>query len=230
MLRLANIIGWARSTTETLRLETPSTGLLRWDKEKPSRQSEVPNTLAQVFLTTQAPFSSLIAMTISFRRVEQADWTATRSVVDEAFKSKGSRGTAEFLDCLRQDGCILGEWLAEDGFGTAGHIVFSRVWLRQEDGKRVAAAMLTPLAVRPDRQRKGTGLALMDFAMKELEENGESLFFVLGIPDYYPKAGFSAKLARNVASPWRQNPAFMVRTDKTPSGVLEIPSVIRDAH
>jgi putative acetyltransferase len=40
--------------------------------------------------------------------------------------------------------------------------------------------MLTPLAVRPDRQRLGIGTQLMDHALKSLEARGETLFSVLG--------------------------------------------------
>ena len=139
-------------------------------------------------------------MNVGFRRVEIQDHASTRKLVDDAFKSKGSEGTAEFLDALRADGCILGEWLAEDASGTVGHVVFSRVWLEQRNGSRLNSAMLTPLAVRPDRQCLGIGTRLMDHALKELESRGETLFFVLGHPNYYPRAGFSAASA---AAAWQ---------------------------
>jgi putative acetyltransferase len=90
--------------------------------------------------------------------------------------------------------------------------------------------MLTPLAVRPDRQRLGTGLRLMDHALKELELRGETLFFVLGHPNYYPRAGFRAAAAVDVESPWSGKPAFMVRARTVPVGRLVMPSVIADAH
>ena len=97
-------------------------------------------------------------------------------------------------------------------------------------GERLAAAMLTPLAVRPDRQRLGIGARLMDHALGELESRGETLFFVLGHPGYYPRAGFRSALAGKVVSPWPGNPAFMVRGKFVPEGRLVLPSVIADAH
>src|SRR5262245_58455641 len=99
-------------------------------------------------------------MEVWFRRVDTRDQAATRKVVDDAFRAKGAENTAAFLDALRADGCILGEWLAEDASGPVGHIVFSRVWLEQRNRDRLSAAMLTPLAVRPDRQRAGIGTRL----------------------------------------------------------------------
>jgi putative acetyltransferase len=169
-------------------------------------------------------------MEAEFRPVDSRDHVATRKLVYDAFRSTGSEETAAFLDALRAEGCILGEWLAEDPSGPIGHIVFSRVWLEQPNGDRLKAAMLTPLAVRPDRQRRGTGLRLMDHALKELESRGETLFFVLGHPNYYPRAGFRAAAAAEVESPWSGNPAFMVRGRNVPAGRLIMPSAIADAH
>ena len=72
-------------------------------------------------------------MEVVFRRVGPRDHASTRQVVDAAF---GSEDVAPFLDALRADGCILGEWLAEDMSGPIGLIVFSRVWIEQQTGER----------------------------------------------------------------------------------------------
>jgi putative acetyltransferase len=146
--------------------------------------------------------------------------------VDAAFRPED---IATFLDALRADGCILGEWLAEEGDEPLAHIVFSRVWVERLDGVRQEAAMLTPLAVRPDRQRQGLGLILMTHALAMLEKRGEHLFFVLGHPAYSPRAGFQSAAARTVLSPWQGKTAFVVRGASVPAGRLVMPSVIADA-
>jgi GNAT superfamily N-acetyltransferase len=89
---------------------------------------------------------------------------------------------------------------------------------------RLPAAILTPLAVRPDRQQLGIGTRLMVHSLEALEANGEDLFFVLGHPSYYPRAGFRSELAENVLSPWPCNPAFMARANFVPGGRLILPS------
>ena len=166
-------------------------------------------------------------MDIKFRPVERHDHASTRKLVDNAFKPED---VVTFLDALRADGCILGEWIAEDRSGPVGHIVFSRVWVEQPNGDRLDAAMLTPLAVRSDRQRSGIGTRLMNYALEALEARGENLFFVLGHPEYYPRAGFRADAAEKVANPWSGNPAFMARAEFTLEGRLVMPSVIAEAH
>jgi len=166
-------------------------------------------------------------MTVVFRAAGPHDRAPTRQVVDAAFSPED---VVTFLDALRADGCILGEWLAEDSSGPVAFIAFSRVWVEQQDGGRFNGAMLTPLAVRPNRQRVGIGGRLMDHALKSLEASGETLFFVLGHPGYYPRAGFSSSLAEPVTSPWSGNPAFMARGRLIPEGRLVLPSVIAAAH
>jgi predicted N-acetyltransferase YhbS len=92
-------------------------------------------------------------MKLNIREARSSDYAATRKLVEDAFGAEGME-TAEFLDALRADTCILGEWLAEDWTGAIGHIVFSRVWLECRDDLSIQnATMLTPLAVRPERWR-----------------------------------------------------------------------------
>lgn len=164
---------------------------------------------------------------LTIRRACAQDHAATWALVDAAFLPED---VTTFLDDLRTDGCILGEWLVENRSTIIGHIVFSRVWVEGFDGTRRDAAMLTPLAVAPDCQRTGIGTKLMAHALAELEARGEELFVVLGHPEYYPRAGFRAVSNADVASPWPDDPAFMIRGKLKARGTLAMPKVIADAH
>lgn len=167
-------------------------------------------------------------MNIRLRPVSPQDYTATRGIVDQAFET--AEKVPEFLDELRGDGCIIGEWLAEDDSGVIAHIAFSRCHVAREDGHRLPACFLTPLAVRPDRQRQGIGQKLLHYALRELELRGDHLIFVIGHPDYYPKAGFYPVPAPAIASPWAGEPAFMMKGAFSARGVIKVPAVIGDAH
>jgi putative acetyltransferase len=164
-------------------------------------------------------------MDVRFRGVGLDDHASTREVADAAFRPED---VVTFLDALRTDGCVLGEWLAEDSSGPIGLVVFSRVWVEQDDGNQTKAALLTPLAVRPDRQRLGIGTQLMKHALKSLEARCETLFFVLGHPSYYPRVGFESAAAKLVVSPWSDSPAFMARGVTVPPGRLVLPQVIAE--
>lgn len=166
-------------------------------------------------------------MPTTFRPAELLDHASTRRLVDDAFRPED---VVTFLDALRADGCILGEWVAEDEGEAIGHIVFSRVWVELPDGVLRNAAMLTPLAVKPGRQRQGVGIGLMNHSLAALEARGEQLFFVLGHPTYYPRAGFQSAPAEMVVSPWQGQAAFMARGALVPPGRLVLPRVIAEAH
>jgi len=160
---------------------------------------------------------------LTIRRVGAGDWKATRDLVDQAFRPED---VVSFLDALRAEGCILGEWLDEEDTVPVAHIVFCRVHSQPPDRPAVPAAMLTPMAVRPDRQRQGLGLGLMRHALAELEAAGERLFLVLGHPDFYVRAGFSSSLGARIESPWSGTPAFMARGLDVPHGTLVMPTPI----
>lgn len=166
-------------------------------------------------------------MTVTFRPVQLSDYSATRQLVDEAFRPED---VVTFLDALRDDGCLLGEWLAESSNELVGHVAFSRVRVECPSGERIPSAMLTPLCVRPVYQDLGVGTKLMNHALCVLESNGESIFFVLGHPEYYPRAGFKSEMASEIANPWAGNPAFMVRARTKPVGTLILPDAIAKTH
>jgi putative acetyltransferase len=165
---------------------------------------------------------------LDISRVTVDDHSALRRLVSHAFGTDGPE-TVEYLDDLRADGCIVAEWLVRDRLGPMGHIVYSRVWLEAARGLRKPAVMLTPLCVRPDRQRQGIGLRLISATLAALECCGETLCFVIGHPDYYPRAGFGV-VGADVQSPWRGQPYFMARSGRGCEGRLIVPDVIANAH
>jgi putative acetyltransferase len=70
-------------------------------------------------------------------------------------------------------------------------------------------AGLGPVAVDPGRQSAGAGSALIRGGVEALRRIGVDAIIVLGHPTYYPRFGFSAEAAANVASPYAGRPSFM---------------------
>ena len=82
-----------------------------------------------------------------------------------------------------------------------GHILFSDLPIVTPDGV-VPALALAPLAVLPERQRQGVGIALTEQGIEACRQMGARIVIVLGHPEYYPRFGFSAELARPLESPY----------------------------
>lgn len=148
---------------------------------------------------------------IDIRPERPGDLAQVREVNALAF---GQAEEADLVDQLRADGDVLASLVATGAEGMIdGHILFSRLELLFDDGTTADAAALAPVAVRPDRQRQGVGKALVQAgiaACKALprEQRPLGAIVVLGHPEYYPRFGFTAELARGLRAPFSGD-AFM---------------------
>jgi len=135
------------------------------------------------------------------RREKPEDVPVVRGVVAAAF---GRPGAAQppvevgLLDELRVDACWLPRFslVATEGDRVVGHVVCTRGHV-----EAVAALGLGPIAVRPDRQGRGVGSALMHAVLGAADAADEHLVALLGDPGYYRRFGFEPASALGVAAP-----------------------------
>ena len=133
-----------------------------------------------------------------------ADIAAIREVNIAAFETAEE---ADLIEALRRDGVVLLSLVAEVDEQIVGHILFSRMSIESSSGS-IAAVALAPMAVRPHYQRLGVGGRLITNGLERLRTMGERIVIVVGHPEYYPRFGFSAALARRLDSPFSVD-AFM---------------------
>lgn len=142
----------------------------------------------------------------TIRPEASADEAGIRALNEAAFRGNvegsivdGIRGTDRWIP----DGSLV----AEDTDGAVvGHLLLSEGDLVGIDGAVIRRIwMLGPVAVLPDRQRKGIGSALMRAAIELATDRGQPLICLLGHADYYPRFGFEP--ARGIGieppRPWR---------------------------
>ncbi|WP_254437175.1 GNAT family N-acetyltransferase [Ruegeria arenilitoris] len=109
------------------------------------------------------------------------------------------RAVAALVDDLllsTPDGDLLGV-LALDDRNLAGCILFSRLNYDQ-DPRQVF--LMSPVAVRADRQKLGIGQKLIGFGLEQLRHNGVDFAVTYGDPAYYCKTGFQP-IAQTFAQP-----------------------------
>lgn len=96
---------------------------------------------------------------------------------------------AKLVDALRQRAepivSLVAEW--SDG-SVVGHVLFSPVELAGFPALKLMG--LAPMAVSPEKQRRGVGTALVERGLEACRSLGAAAAVVLGHPDYYPRFGF----------------------------------------
>lgn len=145
-------------------------------------------------------------MSVAVRPERGGDEQAIRKVHLAAFPTPAE---ADLVSMLRDDCDSVISLVATDGDQILGHVMLSRMRV-EADGRSFRALGLGPVAVLPERQRTGVGGALITEAIRQAEERGEELVFVLGEPDYYGRFGFWTEAAAPFASPYA-GPYFMAK-------------------
>ena len=135
---------------------------------------------------------------------QPADDEAIRRLNDAAF---GGAYESQLVADLRAERLAAIELVSVDGTDVIGHILMSTLDVTV-DGKPVRSLALAPMSVQPGRQRQGIGSALVHDVLGRAQQQGWQAVIVLGHPGFYPRFGFSAALARPLASPFSGD-AFM---------------------
>jgi putative acetyltransferase len=133
----------------------------------------------------------------------EGDHAAIREVNRRAF---GGEDELRLIDALRDGGYARVSLVAEEDGQVVGHILFSALPIVTQGGT-VEALSLAPMAVIPPRQGHGIGSMLVREGLRACTEAGHGIV-VVGHPEFYPRFGFSAKLAERLRSPF-SGPAFM---------------------
>jgi putative acetyltransferase len=140
------------------------------------------------------------------RAEEPRDWVAVHAVNVAAF---GRPAEANLVDALRAQAQLYVSLIAEVDDTIVGHIMFSPVSLSGHEGLGIMG--LAPLAVAPEHQRKGVGVALVRTGLDQCTGLGFGAVVVLGHPDYYHRFGFSSSARFGIGCNYQvAEDAFMV--------------------
>src|SRR5690349_22255553 len=121
--------------------------------------------------------SRAVADGIVIRTEGEADHPAIAQVVRAAFVGHPDE-VALFVERIRASEQFIPELalVAEDSSGVIAHVMLS--WVGVEGGSRPKIPNLTPMSVRPDRQRIGVGARLIRDVLGRAEDAGEPAVFL----------------------------------------------------
>ena len=152
-----------------------------------------------------------MAEAVIIRPERDADHPVIAKVVRAAFVGHPDE-VATFVERIRASEQFVPELalVAEDSSGVIAHVMLS--WVGVEGGSRKRILNLTPMSVRPDRQRIGVGTRLIRDALGRAEDASEPAVIVEGIPAYYPRFGFEQARTLGFIPPHPiPDDAFMVK-------------------
>ena len=152
-----------------------------------------------------------MAESVVIRPERDADHAVIAEVVRAAFVSQPDE-VASLVERIRASEEFIAELalVAEDSSGVIAHVMLS--WVGVEGGSRTRILNLTPMSVRPDRQRIGVGTRLIRDALRRAEAAGEPAIMVQGHPAFYPRFGFERASALGFVAPHPMlDEAFMVK-------------------
>jgi len=145
------------------------------------------------------------------REEQSGDATALRALLTAAFQAQPI--VADLVDALKAHPMPLPvrSFVAEEDGEVVGHVMLSASRL-DAPRRLLPVYVLSPLSVRPDRQGRGIGTALIVHALAAAEVANEPLVFLEGDPAYYAKRGFVPAGPRGFRKPSLRIPdaAFQV--------------------
>lgn len=114
----------------------------------------------------------------------------------------------------------------DPGIGISGTISF---WPLAIGARQSPALLLGPLAVHPDRQGLGIGIALMREGLARARAQGHGLVLLVGDEPYYSKVGFARLPEGRIGLPGPVDPARFLFLEMIPgaldgvSGLAQVP-------
>lgn len=143
-------------------------------------------------------------MDIVVRQEKATDFTEVYEVNKLAF---GQENESKLVELLRKNKDVFVPELsivAIANHKVVGHILFSKVKIKDKNNHQHKSLALAPMAVIPEFQKMGIGRQLINKGLTTAKSLGFKSVIVLGHEHYYPKFGFEP------AFKWHINPPFDV--------------------
>jgi putative acetyltransferase len=162
---------------------------------------------------------------IVIREEQGADHAAVHQLHQAAF---GQDDEANLVDALRQSDAFIPalSLVAVKDEEIVGHILFTRLRIRNASGEEADSLALAPVAVLPAHQRRGIGGQLIRAGLATARRLGHASCIVLGHQDYYPRFGFRPASAWGITAPFDVLDDVFMAMELVPYGLRDVSGVV----
>ncbi|MBD0351662.1 MAG: N-acetyltransferase, partial [Flavisolibacter sp.] len=140
-------------------------------------------------------------MNVIIRQERKADYSAVYHLNKAAFEQDTE---AKLVELLRNSNAFI---LALSLVATVddkvvGHILFTKIKIKDEKGNESESLALAPMAVEPALQNRGIGGQLIRHGLAQAKELGHTSVILVGHEHYYPKFNFVPAARWNIKAPF----------------------------
>jgi len=132
----------------------------------------------------------------------------------------------ELVDRLRREAAPQVSLVGEADGEIVGHIFFSPVTIEQAPGDALWMG-LAPMAVQPQRQRRGIGGTLVRAGLGACRALGAAGVVVLGHPRYYPRFGFAPAARFGLRCEYDVPDDTFMATELVPGALSRVAGLVR---
>ncbi len=138
---------------------------------------------------------------IEIRQEEPSDFRRVNALNRNVF---GRDNEAKLVDALRASDAFLPELslVALLHGKVVGHILFTKIIIRSDNGNTYQSLSLAPMAVDKSFQKQGIGSQMVNAGLRRAKELYFKSVIVLGHEKYYPRFGFKPASNWNIRAPF----------------------------
>jgi putative acetyltransferase len=165
-------------------------------------------------------------MDIIIRQENENDYSAVYDLNAIAF---GQNTESELVESLRKSKAFIPELsiVATLDSRIVGHILLTRIIIRDDTGKAHTSLALAPMAVHPALQRQGIGGQLIRYSLEKAKDLGYRSVIVLGHEHYYPKFGFKPAITWDIFAPFEVPSNVFMGLELVANGLKNVKGTVR---